>query len=430
MITPAFIRTGYLGLVSFLLAAPPPALADGAQVDVDAASIAANGSVSGFPSHQNFTTRQPGNGALLYGIRGGETRDHPCHLELLWSRQNDTAHELFVTEWHREPCSADDRTDEEVRLSNPSPAEGIAALEVCNNNQDNRRLKGVRITKAGEIAFFGAPHLAGAPDVEGKFQRPNCADWAAASTCPANNVAVGVNIYHDEEGATGLELICGLARLQPPLASLSTVQKPEGPAILSPLAGVAGTKLRVMIGTNVDLPNDPLRYYGITSVLIEEAGDRPCRVALYGGALDSDKGPDDRKLAEASISGCSPGGIIDVMHAKLTKEPNHFLAAIDVCNSISGHNDRIKGLLLRAAQLHDDGTRSLEYTDADFQPHCGHTYGYQECPQWSVSDNRRGMIAIGLLMHHDGRAFTGIQLICRDVVSGPYTTLKQDSLGY
>ena len=40
------------------------------------------------------------------------------------------------------------------------------------------------------------------------------------------------------------------------------------------------------------------------------------------------------------------------------------------------------------------------------------------------------MIAVGLLMHHDGRAFTGIQLICRDVVSGPYTTLKQDSMGY
>jgi hypothetical protein len=58
------------------------------------------------------------------------------------------------------------------------------------------------------------------------------------------------------------------------------------------------------------------------------------------------------------------------------------------------------------------------------QPHCGLTYGYQECPNWSVSDNRSGMIAVGLLMHHDGAALTGIQLICRDVVSGPYTTLK------
>ena len=110
----------------------------------------------------------------------------------------------LTTEWHRDPCSADDRLDEEVRLSNPSPAEGIAALQVCNNNQDNRRLKGVKITKAGGIETFGAPHPAGEPDVEGKFQRPNCADWAEASTCPANQVAVGVNIYHDEEGATGL----------------------------------------------------------------------------------------------------------------------------------------------------------------------------------------------------------------------------------
>ncbi len=430
MIAAAFVRFGYLALVFFLLAAPPPALADGAQVDIEANSIAANGSVSGFPSHQNFTTRQPGDGALLYGIRGGETRDHPCHLELLWSRQNDTAHELFTTEWHRDPCSADDRTDEEVRLSHPSPAEGIAALQVCNNNQDNRRFKGVKITKAGDIETFGAPHPAGEPDVEGKFQRPNCADWAEASTCPANQLAVGVNIYHDEEGATGLELICAVARLQAPLASLSAAPIPEGTTLLSPLAGEAGTTLRVMIGTNVTLPNDPLRYYGITSVMIEEAGDRPCRVALFGGALDSDKGPDDRKLAEASISGCHPGGLIDIMLADLRKEPNHFLAAIDVCNSHSRHNDRIKGLQLRAAHLRDDGTRTLEYTDSDFQPHCGVTYGYQECPDWSVSDNRSGKIAVGLLMHHDGAAFTGIQLICRDVVSGPYTTLKQDSTGY
>ena len=58
--------------------------------------------------------------------------------------------------------------------------------------------------------------------------------------------------------------------------------------------------------------------------MIEEAGDRPCRVALFGGALDSDKGPDDRKLAEASINGCHPGGLIDIMLADLRKEPMIF----------------------------------------------------------------------------------------------------------
>ncbi len=51
-------------------------------------------------------------------------------------------------------------------------------------------------------------------------------------------------------------------------------------------------------------------------------------------------------------------------------------------------------------------------------------------PEWSVSDVRSGMIAVGLVMHHDGDAFTGIELVCRDVLSIGYTTLQQDSTGY
>ena len=55
------------------------------------------------------------------------------------------------------------------------------------------------------------------------------------------------------------------------------------------------------------------------------------------------------------------------------------------------------------------------------------------CPDWYPPDPpiyARPMIAVGLLMHHDGDAFTGVQLVCRGVKSGSTTTLSEDSIGY
>ena len=69
-------------------------------------------------------------------------------------------------------------------MAKPPPAQGIAALQVCNNNEDNRRLKGIRITKAAEITTAGSRHLGGEPDLDGKFQRPNCAEWDEPASCP------------------------------------------------------------------------------------------------------------------------------------------------------------------------------------------------------------------------------------------------------
>jgi hypothetical protein len=180
----------------------------------------------------------------------------------------------------------------------------------------------------------------------------------------------------------------------------------------------------------VSLPNDPTRDYGITSVLLEEAGDKPCRIALWGGALDGDKGPDGRKLAEASLDGCNTGGRIDILHPSLKQYPDRFLAAVDVCNSQNRNNDRIKGLRLRGAQLRTTGVHTLEETAADFQPNCGVSTGWAECQGWNGGQQINGTIAVGLVMHHDGKAFTGIQLVCQYVYTGAPQTLAKDGTGY
>ena len=218
-----------------------------------------------------------------------------------------------------------------------------------------------------------------------------------ASELPEGGIVVGVNIYCNDEGATGLEPICGAAELVTSPVSLYTARDPDRPELLSPVAGVAGRQLRVMIGTNVSLPNVPLHDYGITSVLLEEAGDKPCRVVLWGGVLDGDKGPDGRKLAEASLAGCNPGGLIDIVHPSLKENPDRFLAAVDVCNSSNKHNDRIKGLRLRGAHLQMSGVYVLAETASEFQPNCGVTGDGRNAAGWSSGVNTNGTIAVGLL---------------------------------
>ena len=234
--------------------------ADGNHIIIGPGTTADAGQVSGWPSHQNHDTRKPGNGAILYGIGGSEEGNKPCHIELLWSRQNDTEHRLFTTEWHRAPCGPNrTRSFDETRLALPPPQSAIRAIKVCTNKKDNRKLKGVAITSASEITEGGGKWIT-VPQVTGTYENANCAEWHKPSVCPTAHVAVGLKIYHDADGASGLELICGSAGLDPQLVeSVWTEKVVEGEQILSPVAGTAGTKMRIMIGTEVSLPNDPLR---------------------------------------------------------------------------------------------------------------------------------------------------------------------------
>ena len=63
-------------------------------------------------------------------------------------------------------------------------------------------------------------------------------------------------------------------------------------------AAISGTKSEtnlVNVGKNVDLPNG-LGFSGTMGILIEEGGEQALPWQIFGGALDSDKGPDDRRL--------------------------------------------------------------------------------------------------------------------------------------
>ncbi len=441
-----------LSLVLVLAVTTGLARADGNHIIVDEKTIKDAGTVSGWPSHGHNDVRQPGNGAILYGIGGSEEGDNPCYIELLWSRQNASEHRLFTAEWHRGPCGAKrTKSHDETRLALAPPQSAIRAIKVCTNKKDNRKLKGVAITSASEITEYAGKWIT-VPKITGEYENANCAEWHKASACPTAHVAVGLKIYHDEDGASGLELICGSAGLDPQLDDVVFTEKiKEGEQLLSPVAGTAGTKLRVLIGDGVKLPNDPLRHYGITSVLITEDDDKPCQVALYGGVLDPLKGPQGRLLGEGRLSKCMHFNIGDLVNPLAIGQgtkihmllpsvghlQDHFVNGVQVCDSKTNKNERIKGLGLHPVRVDKNGVVHLwkppglpiPAKSKDRHTNRGDfgTTAKTE-PKYCPEPDR--MIGVGVVMHYEGKSFTGMQLVCRRVTAGKTDPLTKDADGY
>ena len=401
---------------------------------VNVKTIKATGEISGFPSHQNHVTKQPGNDAILVGIAGAERRDHPCYMEFTWTRQNDTEHRTFVTKWHSEPCRNDESSDnsfEHTRLAKRDGGLGIASIRVCNNN--NKRLKGVEISSVREITETGT--ISGDLELDGEYVRPNCADWDERSSCDAGQVAVGVNVYFDNEGATGLELVCGSPLLDRGLVSGPITEPVEpGTQHKSGLSGYRGKQTtRVMIGTDVTLPNEPLRHYGITSVLLSEHNDRPCQIKLFGRALDWSSTTETRMLGQLELDRCgSFPAWADILNPNLADEGNQFLIGIEVkCNSGNRNNNRIKGLKLFGGSIdHNGNILAIDSSDSETQKNCGDFAKSEQVFCHDTHNGNKFAVAVGLEMHHEDDAFTGIELICRDIMVGEYPALKTDSEGF
>lgn len=134
-----------------------------------------------------------------------EGGDRPCYLEI-WD--SDSVDDKIET-----ACAKDMNpfSDLSLRVSSmPSVSlDGddriIGRLEVCNNNNANRRLKGMRIwgdrvLEDGSIQYE--------PNSSSKAL-PNCATWSSSVMCPTDTYATGVVVHSADKGdITGLQLVC------------------------------------------------------------------------------------------------------------------------------------------------------------------------------------------------------------------------------
>ena len=147
---------------------------------------------------------------FLHGLAWWEENDRPCEIRISFGIRylDDVTDDVGV-------CNPQGRPDGRVRLQEPDfdndpravyPA--IGRLQVCNNDNANFRLKGIRIwgdqiNPDGTTTYL--PNSA-------SRELPNCEVWDAAVLCPSG-VATGIVVHATEATGNrnqivGLQLIC------------------------------------------------------------------------------------------------------------------------------------------------------------------------------------------------------------------------------
>ena len=170
--------------------------------------------ISGF-SAESETIREPGNDAFLYGIEFDEVGDKPCFILAHWWRntRDDTKND-FTTKF--DICKKTVTGDQSLIFSNgASEQKAVSAIQACNNNKNNHRMKGVKLFGSfvdrngdGKVTDISAPALS--------FQRPNCHEpFKAKRSCDDGSVAIGLVIEHTDDEITGLGLKCAKPVIKP-----------------------------------------------------------------------------------------------------------------------------------------------------------------------------------------------------------------------
>jgi len=397
-------------------------------VVIDESTIATAG-VAGFSgSGSEVTTRQPGAGALLYGIGGGERGDAPCYIELSWSTQTAAEHSLFDTKFWKPPCADEHHSYEWTKLTAPSPALGIGEIQVCTNNDEKQRLKGAKITLARDITETGN-HDMPVVSAQGQLLRPHCDTWNHPSRCAANTVAIGVKIHSGDEGVTGLQLVCATAKLEAtaprPTVPMFTLDNTKTPPITG-ISGFAGTPVRVG-------PTPGVRF-GLSGIDNSEQRDRPCFLRVKSDAVreslvetwtsdmmryDEADRCDDRTPGDAiSVRAYTTNDFATTHDDELYQV---YVSGVRICTN----NDatRLKGVEIRARRILVQGDEVVVQSVAldetrrqDARGHCNddNWRAWVDCPA--------AHIATAAVAHYEAgnepRSITGLQLECRLVEAG------------
>lgn len=168
--------------------------------------------ISGFGASQH-TTREGGSSAILSGLVFDEVGDKPCYIRFHWWRHTlDNVSQEFTTEFNICPNRVDG--DKSIVFSKARDSKtGVRAIQVCNNGQDNHRLKGVRLFGALVDVIDSGKVVPSASMLS--FERTNCDEpWKSVRECDAGKVATGLVVEHTNEEITGLALRCSAIQIK------------------------------------------------------------------------------------------------------------------------------------------------------------------------------------------------------------------------
>ena len=155
--------------------------------------------------------------------------------------------------------------------------------------------------------------------------------------------------------------------------------------VIGPVTGSEGyyDVLRVVIGTDVALPHEA-RFYGVTAVAIQEKGDEPCRIELYGRLLDPEGSQADLLVGKGTLFGCDEERNSSWRAATLVGQPHNFVRSVRACFQKPPFSHmKIKGLMVASGVVYDDG-RIVPLPELPcFDQKTPHCFARPNCGEWA-----------------------------------------------
>jgi hypothetical protein len=255
--------------------------------------------------------------------------------------------------------------------------------------------------------------------------------WAKAGS----NVTISI----DERANTLIQMVVPV-----PSPTDGSIRLPaSGPG----LTGSPGTGSNVVeVGDGVSLPN-PAGYYAINSIGIQEKGNNPCLLTLWGRMVDPAFESANRKLAQFELDKCRSfplSTLVDFKQAQLPDSADTFVRGVRACGGHTGilpqgayssTSWEIKGLQVHGGRLlaeTDDVElhgQIGEFTRSNCIKDEAGVYG----PGWTEwHDCPSGQLMTGVRVYrYEDKWFTGISAICKiPQRSVPPRKPVKDSVGF
>ncbi|MDN5850424.1 MAG: hypothetical protein L0H63_12445 [Nitrococcus sp.] len=201
------------------------------------------------------------------------------------------------------------------------------------------------------------------------------------------------------------------------------------PATGADMTGSPGTGSKVVeIGDGVSLPN-PAGYYAVTSIGIQEKGNNPCLLTLWGRMVDPAFESADRKLAQFELEKCRSfpfSTMVDFKQAQLPKSSDTFVRGVLACGGHTGILPQgaysslsweIKGLKVHGGRVvpETDEVEPMDKVSEFTRANCIKDEAGAYGPGWTVwHECPIGELMTGVrLYRYEDKWFTGMSAICK-----------------
>ncbi len=196
----------------------------------------------------------------------------------------------------------------------------------------------------------------------------------------------------------------------------------------------------VKIGLNANLPN-PAAYYAVNMIEIQEGGDNPCLLRLWGNMVDPrfSKDQDRRIVAGYVLDKCkSLTTHVDMERAGFEPSQNRFIRGLRICRHqhLLSNDFEMKGLGVVAGEVSstNEEVTALDVQDKFKRANCPDRQAFSNeagWTQWVACLDEQQQLVTGVVLYiHEDKWFSGMNVLCRYVreLYGPIPA--KDEKGY